>query len=232
MAHRSRKLVGATLLLLLMPVASVYAASDEQGITSSQLVSSIGLLAAVGAIILLVVAEFVLKQRLRRSTYHWMLLVGLFLLPVMSVMGATTKMFEDTKTVESCNSCHVMDVFVEDMRDPDSATLAARHYKHKWIPEKQCYTCHTTYGLHGTVDAKVDGLRHWTLYVTDSWPEPIQFRGSYPNSTCLGCHSGTPAFAAVQSHSALDQKLLSDEVSCASCHGPPHPAPPERPATR
>ncbi|MDA2913379.1 hypothetical protein MYX77_05385 [Acidobacteriia bacterium AH_259_A11_L15] len=147
-------------------------------------------------------------------------------------MSTATTVFEETKTVGSCASCHVMDPFVNDMKNPTSASLAARHYRNKWIADHQCYSCHTTYGAHGTLAAKRDGFRHWLLYVTETWTEPIQYSGTYPNSNCLACHANTRKFAAVRSHGVLAPDLASDRVSCVTCHGPPHPVPSERQSPR
>lgn len=218
----------AALALFGVWYAKAWAAAPQQGVTATELLRTAGIAAAVIAIIGLVVIEFVIRDRLSRATYHWLLFFGLLALPGLALLGTTETVFEETKTVASCQSCHVMDPFVEDLRDPDSPTLAARHYKHNWIEKNQCYECHTTYGAHGTLASKRDGFRHWLLYVTRTWPEPIEYAGSYPNSNCTTCHAGTPTFEAVASHEALRSELQSDEVTCTSCHGPPHPTPAER----
>jgi hypothetical protein len=36
---------------------------------------------------------------------------------------------ESSATVASCGFCHVMTPFVEDLRNPQSVTLAARHFR-------------------------------------------------------------------------------------------------------
>jgi cytochrome c nitrite reductase small subunit len=224
---------GVALITALIATTSVaYAAGAGEGLTEGQIVRTAGIAAVLVAILLLVLTEFVFRRRVSRSTYHWSMLVALLLLPSIGLLGGITTVFDETKTVASCSTCHVMHTFVNDMQDPESATLAARHFENRWIPSNQCYACHTTYGIHGTAESKRDGLRHWLLYVTRTYPEVIRFRGSYPNSNCLGCHSGTPIFNVVASHKALEQRLQSDEVACISCHGPPHPTPPERPAAR
>jgi cytochrome c nitrite reductase small subunit len=125
-----------------------------------------------------------------------------------------------------------MNEFVDDMQNPASASLAARHFRSGAIPAKQCYSCHTGYGIFGTMEAKRDGFRHWVLYVTRSWEEPITFKGSYPNSNCLGCHAGSPSFREVESHRALREALEGDQMGCFTCHGVPHPLRPARSGTR
>ena len=69
------------------------------------------------------------------------------------------------------------------------------------------------------------------LYVTGTYEEPMEYSGSYPNSNCLTCHDDTDAFVEGQSHQALSDDLRNDRVQCATCHGPPHPAPGDRATT-
>lgn len=189
---------------------------------------AIAWIALVLAVLGLLFVEFVWKNRLARTTYRWVLLFALLVLPAFALLGTTGSMFEEMKAVESCNSCHVMNEFVDDMRDAGSATLAARHFRSGAIPAQQCYGCHTGYGIFGDAEAKRDGFRHWLLYVTRTWEEPITFKGSYPNAHCLECHGPSPGFQQVESHRALTEPLLRDEMGCHTCHGLPHPPRPER----
>ncbi|MDA2924127.1 NapC/NirT family cytochrome c [Acidobacteria bacterium AH-259-L09] len=204
------------------------ATTAQHGLTAGELMRGVGLFAAIAGILILFLVEFLWRPRLQPSTYRWLLFVGLLLLPITILLGVTTTLFEETKTVGSCASCHVMDPFVNDMMDPESPTLAAGHFRNKWISDHQCYACHTTYGVHGTLAAKRDGFRHWWLYVTGTWNKPIQYSGSYPNSNCRACHEGTVKFEEVKSHQALWLDLETDRLSCFSCHGPPHPGPKEQ----
>ncbi len=202
--------------------------SVEQGISVGELMRIAGILAVVAALIILIMIEFVYKDRVNRMNYRLLLIISLFVLPVIVGLGTSATVLETTKTVQSCGTCHVMDPFVNDLYDPESTSLAARHYKNQWISEYQCYTCHTTYGAHGTFEGKRDGFRHWLLFVTQTWEDPITYAGSYPNMNCTACHGGTPAYQEVPSHIALRDKFRTDEVSCTSCHGPAHPTPKER----
>jgi cytochrome c nitrite reductase small subunit len=203
--------------------------APEKGVSTAELMRESGIVAIILALLGIILVEFVFKHKISRSLYKWILFTGLFILPVFAMVSAFTTLMEETKTVASCASCHVMHPFVYDMFDQESPNLAARHYKNKWIPDNQCYHCHTSYGIHGTLEAKRDGFRHWLMYVTETWPDPITFKGSYPNQNCYACHFDTPKFDAVQSHLSLKDKLMNDEVSCSSCHGPVHPTPAERP---
>lgn len=200
----------------------------EKGFTVGELMRWAGIISILAALVILLFIEFLYKERISRLNYRTLMIVSMFALPVVVVLGTGSTVLETTKTVESCSSCHVMDPFVNDLSNPESSTLAARHFKNKWISEYQCYTCHTTYGAHGTFEGKRDGFRHWLLFVTRTWDEPISYSGSYPNINCTTCHADTQKFADVPSHQALSEKLRADEVSCTSCHGPAHPTPAER----
>ncbi|MEE8623793.1 MAG: NapC/NirT family cytochrome c [Acidiferrobacterales bacterium] len=220
--------VSGFMLLLMLWSSPVWAQSTERGLSAGELMRGIGLTTTVIAIVSLILIEFIYRKRLQRGTYHLLLLIGLFILPMIVIMSTTATVLEETKTISSCASCHVMEPFINDMTNANSATLAARHYKNKWIADHQCYSCHTTYGVHGTLAAKRDGFRHWLLYVTGTWEDPIQYSGSYPNSNCLACHTGTQKFERVKSHNALASDLATNRVGCFTCHGPPHPVPSER----
>ena len=229
---RGWRLAGIIGLLECSGATSTWAELPHQGVTSADLMRGVGIVGAVIAIFGLIAVEFFFRDRIHRSTYYWLLFVGLLVLPALALTSAGTTVLEETKTVQSCASCHSMTPFVQDMKDPNSPTLAARHYRYRWISDQQCYECHTGYGVHGTLAAKRDGFRHWLLYVTNTYEEPIQFIGTYPNSNCLECHGGAPAFWEIKSHKALAEDLHQDRVNCVTCHGPAHPAPGERPTTK
>ena len=200
----------------------------QQGFTVADILRNLGIVAVVLSVVILLLVEFYYKVRIKRSTYRWLMLLGLFVLPVLVGISAMGTLLEETKTVDSCQSCHVMEPFVLEMQDPEGGSLASRHYDNKWIEDNQCYHCHTSYGVQGDLAAKRDGFRHWLLFVTETWPEPIEFAGSYPNQNCMACHGGTPKYEEVPSHAAIAEDLASNKVSCTSCHGPAHPLPNER----
>ncbi len=192
---------------------------------------NLGLTAAILSLVVLTVLALIARlrpARLSSQAYHLIWLVSLFLLPSLALTGTLSSVMEETTAVSSCGSCHVMRPFISDMQNPESKTLAARHYQNRWIPRDQCYTCHATYGLHGSLTAKSAALRHWLLYVTKSWSEPIRHRGPYPNANCLACHAHAQRFSNGASHRALAADLAANRVSCLQCHGAPHPSPAER----
>jgi hypothetical protein len=200
----------------------------EQGLLMSDFMRLAGIVLIVVDIVGLIFFEFFYNHVFHKATYHMLLLVGLFAIPGIALMSTSAFVLDETEKVDACNSCHVMEPFVSDLRNPDSPTLAARHYKNRWIADHQCYSCHTTYGAHGTLSGKRDGFRHWLLYVTHTWKEPIKYSGSFENSVCLDCHVGTRKFGGVKSHQALLSELGANRVRCTTCHGPPHPVPSER----
>jgi cytochrome c nitrite reductase small subunit len=212
----------------LAQTAPMAAPDPPHGPTFGGTLAWIALIAIVVGVAGVLLVEFRARRRLPVGTYRWLLFLGLLVMPAFALLGATGSMFEEMKTVQACNSCHVMNEFVDDMRRPESATLAARHFRSGAIPAKQCYSCHTGYGIFGTMEAKRDGLRHWLLYVTRTWEDPIAFAGTYPNANCLSCHAGAPSFRTVPSHAALRTELERDEMGCFTCHGLPHPTRPAR----
>jgi len=148
---------------------------------------------------------------------------SLIVLPAGAVFLANYHTFEGVHEVRGCASCHIMLPMANDMQDPNSGTLAARHYKNKWIAENQCYHCHSDYGLAGNLEAKMTGFRHLARYTTRTYHEPIEARVRFDNKNCLNCHAGTPRFEAVQPHKTAHEKLVSNQMICLNCHGQAHP---------
>lgn len=151
------------------------------------------------------------------------LALGAGILPVVSSGVGTVLVFERAERVEFCQSCHLtMKTFVTDMKDPKSESLAALHYKNRYIPDNQCYTCHTSYGLFGTVEAKKEGMHDVWVYYTRTFKLPIKIRHPYPNTDCLKCHAESVKWLAA--HDDFKASLFSGETSCLQCHGATNPA--------
>ena len=155
----------------------------------------------------------------------WKLLAFAALVAVPAAVAgvANYHTFVGVHEVDACNRCHVMRPMVNDMMDPQSDTLAARHFKNRWIPRDQCYGCHSDYGLSGDLAAKMEGFRHLARYTTRTYREPIQYRGVFDNDNCLKCHAGMPKFEAVPWHHTVMASLVKNETSCLNCHGLSHP---------
>ena len=155
-------------------------------------------------------------------------LMAFIILPAGAVFLANYHTFEGVHEVRGCASCHVMLPMVNDMRDPVSETLAARHYKNKWIAKDQCYHCHSDYGLGGGLEAKMTGFRHLARYTTRTYQEPIEARVKFDNNNCMNCHDGTPKWVAVASHVESHKELAANQVTCLDCHGEVHPTAAQR----
>lgn len=151
------------------------------------------------------------------------LLVAVGLVPIMVALMTFAHGLEASATVSSCGSCHVMTPFVSDLRDVKSDTLAATHYKNRYIRENQCYTCHSDYGLGGTLRAKLGGLRHVWYYTTGTYELPIKIAAPYPNVRCLGCHGESQKFLNSETKKPIMADLMSGKTSCLECHAPAHP---------
>ena len=158
------------------------------------------------------------------SAASWGLLaLGVGILPMLSSGLGTVLVFERAERVEFCQSCHLtMNAFVADMKDPKSESLAALHYKNKYIPFNQCYVCHTSYGIFGTVQAKQEGMHDVWVYFTRTFKLPIKIRHPYPNTDCLKCHAESAKWLGV--HDDFKASLFSGETSCLQCHGATNPA--------
>ena len=154
--------------------------------------------------------------------------MALLVLPGAAIFIANYHTFEGVHEVRACASCHVMRPMVNDMRDPASETLAARHYKNRWIAVNQCYHCHADYGLGGDLEAKLTGFRHLARYTTRTYHEPIRARVAVSNKGCRHCHEGTPRWDAVPDHVTSQKELAANEVKCVDCHGDAHPTAEQR----
>ena len=151
------------------------------------------------------------------------LFVSVALVPVMVAFLSFAHGLETSTTVSACGSCHVMTPFVQDLRNTKSDTLAATHVKNRYIREKQCYTCHSDYGMAGTVKAKLEGLGHVLRYSTGMYTLPLKIAEPYPNFRCLGCHGESQKFLNSPTMKPMMPDLLSGATSCLGCHGPAHP---------
>ena len=172
------------------------------------------------------------EQQVRIGNAHisqatlWKLLAlaAIVVIPGGALGLANYHTFEGVHEVKACGRCHVMLPMINDMHDPVSQTLAARHFRNGWISNNQCYECHSDYGLAGGMAAKAEGFRHLARYTTRTFVEPIAYKGHFPNDNCLKCHRGTTPFEGVKSHHTARALLEASEMSCLNCHGRPHPS--------
>jgi nitrate/TMAO reductase-like tetraheme cytochrome c subunit len=189
--------------------------------TTSQWIQGVGIVFAVFNLVLLAVVWRILRRRGVTSVSKALLFGSILVVPVFVVFLATAHGMQESMTVEACGSCHVMDSHVRDLRDPKSDSLAAMHYKNRDIQEDQCYTCHSDYGMFGTVHAKLDGLGHVWHNARGDYPWPIKIARPYSNLRCLSCHAGAQNYLATHEADEIP-RLATDQDSCLDCHGPAH----------
>jgi nitrate/TMAO reductase-like tetraheme cytochrome c subunit len=154
-----------------------------------------------------------------------LMLIAVVVLPSFSVTTGMLLVFTRAERVEFCASCHhVMQAFADDMTNPDGTGLAAIHFVNRYIPNNQCYECHTSYGLFGTVEAKIHGIGEVAKYYTGSYDLPVAMWQPYPNADCLKCHAESNKWLSVDAHTDEDteQELFADLTSCMSCHDSAH----------
>jgi cytochrome c nitrite reductase small subunit len=205
---------------------------------------SIAVVLAILILIIIIVSAF-LRRRLTPTIVGFLSFGGLCILPLFMLAFGSFATFEGAQKVEFCHSCHTaMDLYVGDMRDKNSTTLAAIHNNNRYFQEHQCYHCHSDYGVTGTAKAKFRGLQHLYYWVTNSatarGEKQIKYYGSFPNELCLHCHAGSQRFlkagdgvhtdmaddlvGSVKEEVGFRQDVASATTSCLDCHGPAHPS--------
>ena len=158
-------------------------------------------------------------------TMRWVLLVAFLILSPLVFALSFGLAIESSKPNTFCDSCHVMNPYVADLRNEDSEHLAAMHYQFRWIADHQCYTCHSDYGLFGDAGAKLAGLRHFWKYYFTGYDTPLKIHGRYNNERCLFCHGPVKSWREVPEHQKNADAIATSETSCigANCHVSPHP---------
>jgi len=181
---------------------------------------------ALSVICILLIIRIIVQdpKKTQRPFGKWLLLMIFFILSPMIYLLNFSVAVEDSKTVEFCNSCHIMHGYVNNLEDPDSEYLASLHYQYRWIAGDQCFTCHSDYGLFGNAKAKMTGIKHVWAYYT-GYKTPIELYDAYNNKICLRCHAPVIAFQETEEHEENATKILSNEMSClgADCHVGTHP---------
>jgi len=152
---------------------------------------------------------------------HWLLLFALVVFPSMAMFLGLGRAMDDAKRPEFCGSCHIMQPWMHDLKDPESETLAAVHYQNRYILENQCYTCHAEYTMFGPMKAKLAGVQHLARYVTGHYELPLKTREPYHFENCNHCHADAKVFRETHADSLED--LASGAATCLDCHAPAHP---------
>lgn len=192
--------------------------------------------AAIACIVLatiIVLWFLVASPPLERGT-KLLLLLGVAVLPIGAAVATNLSGFERTTHRDFCGGCHLMTPYTEDSSNLLSETLASRHARNLMFGEQNCYRCHSTYGMFGTVLTKLNGMKHVYYYYLGGWRrltipeafEKIHIASPFENASCMQCHSTrTPYFHAVPDHRGAIEDIRREVVSCADagCHGPAHP---------
>lgn len=152
----------------------------------------------------------------------WLLLLILGIAPALLCLATVQVSFQRAETLSFCSSCHTMDPWVNDLKDPNSKALAALHYKNRYILDKQCYRCHADYDLFGPVKAKMNGMHHVIAFYSGHIHNPIRLYKPFPNGNCLQCHSESAKFTQNEAHMPIMDDIRSGEMKCSDCHGPIH----------
>ena len=169
----------------------------------------------------------VVRGHMSGPLFTTLLITAVVVLPLFSLSTGMLLVLDRAERVEFCGSCHLtMKSYVEDMKNPKSEGLAAVHYTNRFIPSNQCYECHTSYGMFGTVEAKMDGTIDVYKYYTRTYKFPLTMRRPYPNDDCLKCHAESAKWLSHEEHSDAKETLFSGAVKCMDCHGVEHPAHP------
>ncbi len=155
-----------------------------------------------------------------------LMLAGLAITPASTLIVSQAVALERMKSVEFCNSCHVMTPYVESLRANEGVTLAALHVQnHRVDPRTACYTCHTQHSLVGPILVKMKGMRHLIRYYTRNDKDPIELYAPYPNANCLHCHGGARNFEEHPAHTPVMDQIVAGEMSCLTCHAAMHHQP-------
>jgi len=189
--------------------------------TTSQWIRGTGLVFGFLNLVLLVIVWRMLKRQGVTAISKALLFGSILVLPVIVVILATVNGMQESMTVDACAHCHVMEAHAADLRDPKSDSLAAVHFKNRYIQENHCYTCHSDYGMFGTMSAKLEGFGHVVHNTTGHYPKPLKIAHPYSNLRCLNCHAGSQKFLAKHEPDEL-AKLAANKDSCLDCHGPAH----------
>ena len=168
----------------------------------------------------IVVALIVFRGRQTEGNALWLHLLSLGILPLLLLGVGSFTTLEYAKEVKLCASCH--SPYIDDMRNSQSRSLAAFHYQQRSSAGSECYSCHVSYGVHGTIHAKLNGLKDAYKHWTHSYKLPIKIRDPFPNVFCLKCHEGAKRYVARPIHGAMAPEIQSEQMKCIECHGPAH----------
>jgi nitrate/TMAO reductase-like tetraheme cytochrome c subunit len=192
---------------------------------------AIALTAGISALIVIgiLASLFMFRGRQTEGSALWVHLLSLGVLPLGLLAIGNFATLEYAAEVQFCGSCHMtMKPYIDDLHDKKSESLASLHSQNRFAPGTECYSCHANYGVHGTIEAKLTGLRHVYKYNTGTYHLPLKMPEPFENTLCLKCHNGAKRFMAQDIHlenGKVSDELRSNKTECVSCHGPAHDIP-------
>lgn len=191
-----------------------------------------GVVLTIGVSVLILVGILVslvlYRGRQPEGNVLWLHLLSLCIFPLALLAVGNFAVLEYAKEERFCGSCHVlMQPYIDDMHNGESRSLAALHFKDRFARGTECYSCHANYGVHGTLEAKIQGLEEVYRYVTRTYELPLKMRAPYENALCLQCHAEarrfTDAFDGI--HVKLSEELRTGVIRCVGCHKLAHDIP-------
>ena len=192
---------------------------------------AIALTIGISALIVfgIVLSLVVFRGRQTEGTALWVHLLSLGVLPLGLLAIGNFAALEYATEVQFCGACHLtMKPYIDDLHNKQSQSLASLHAQNRFAPGTECYSCHANYGLHGTLEAKLTGLRHVYKYNTATYTLPITMPHPFENTLCLKCHNGAKRFMAQEIHlenGQVSEELRTNKTECVQCHSPAHDIP-------
>jgi hypothetical protein len=168
------------------------------------------------------------RGRLAGFRARLLLFIGVCCVPFPAALMSAAVGREQSKAVAFCDSCHLMGAFVADMKDADSRSLSALHFRNRYIQNEHCYSCHTDYGLFGTLEAKVGGMAHVWSEFSGAGSGAVRPKTNYRFTICLNCHGQSAKFVQQKAHGGVVDKVMDGRAACTECHSLSHAGQAER----
>lgn len=180
-------------------------------------------------LICILVSWVVYRGRQIEGNALWLHLLALGIFPLFLLAVGNFAVLEYATEMRFCGTCHLtMKPYIDDLHNPKSQSLAALHFQNRFAPGTECYSCHANYGIHGTFEAKLTGLRHVYKYVSRTYHLPLKMPTAFGNTLCLKCHNGAKRFMAQDVHlegGKVSAELRTNQTECVQCHAPAHDIP-------
>jgi nitrate/TMAO reductase-like tetraheme cytochrome c subunit len=191
-------------------------------------VKGLAIVMALSAVALIAWTLVAYRGRLSGFRARLLLFIGVCCVPFPAVLMSAAVGLEQSKAVAFCNSCHLMGAFVADMKDADSRSLSALHFRNRYIQNDHCYSCHTDYGLFGTLEAKIGGMSHVWSEFAGAGRGTVRQKGNYRFTICLNCHGESSKFIQQKGHAGVVNRVVGGQAACTECHNRSHGAQPDR----